>query len=750
MRQNVARLARDNTAVAVVLVGFLSLGITYSAVVPLFESPDEVWHYEYVRYLADGHGLPVSDLVSDMPWHQEGSQPPLYYLLGAILTSWVDTRDAGEVIRYNPHAAVGLADATDNKNMMVHTRLESFPWRRTTLAVHIVRSLSVLMGACTVVSTYAIALEVAPGRRRLAAVAAAIAAFNPQFVFISASVNNDSLVVLLCSVAILLLIRIWKELIGSLPQGRAPGRNSRWHLIALGVIAGLGALTKLNGLVLLPFIALVLGIAAWRRRSIRALIAWAVATGIPVIALAGWWYWRNYRLYGDPFGLAAMYAVLPARSEGPGVPELIARAQGVWRSAWAVFGWFNVTAEPWLYAVYSALSVVGFMGVAVLVIRCLKADKRRALARFLWLLLWTLVVLASLVGWSQKRYPQGRLLFPAIASSAALLASGIAQLAGRLPISARRAGAGILGVGLFFLALWAPFRYIVPTYSAPRTISDLPPNAKSITADFGGQVGLLGYHLPRQQARPGETLEVTLYWQALTSMERDYSVFIHLVDTDGLILAQRDSYPGGGTLVTSEWPPSAVVVDDHTVEVPATVPSPAETAMQIGLYDHDSGVRLADAAGHDKVTLASIAIQPREDTSGLPNPVYFDFEGKLALVGFDMDRRVIAPGETLHLDLFWECLSPMQEDYAVFTHLLLPPDEVWAQKDAQPRGGQAPTSTWEPGQIVDDHYELAVPLTAPQGTYELEIGLYNQLSGDRLKVGLSDEGIVLGRVRVRE
>ena len=316
-----------------------------------------MWHYEYVRYLAEGHGLPVSDLETEMPWHQEGSQPPLYYLLGAAITFWIDTSDAPPVIRYNPHAVVGVADAPDNKNMMVHTAPEAFPYRGTVLAAHLVRLLSALTGAATVVGTYVFALSACPESRGKAAIAAVILAFNPQFILISASVNNDNLVTLLGCLGILVLVHLWQE--GVKVGGVA----------LLGVIAGLVSITKLNGLVLLPFMALVLVAAAWRNRSLRSVVAWGVVTALPALVIGGWWYWRNWRTYGDPFGLKATFAVLPARTSGPDLYELAARAQGVWRSTWAVFAWFNVAAPPWLYHFYTGLAAVGLVGLLILAAR---------------------------------------------------------------------------------------------------------------------------------------------------------------------------------------------------------------------------------------------------------------------------------------------------------------------------------------------------------------------------------------------
>jgi hypothetical protein len=106
------------------------------------------------------------------------------------------------------------------------------------------------------------------------------------------------------------------------------------------------------------------------------------------------------------------------------------------------------------------------------------------------------------------------------------------------------------------------------------------------------------------------------------------------------------------------------------------------------------------------------------------------------------------PGETLGLTLWWEALAVPEKDYKVFTHLVLPPEATWAQMDSRPQRGGSRTNTWEPGQRIEDHYELMLPESAPPGIYFVEIGIYDPDTNDRLMVNFSDKGIVLGQVRV--
>ena len=86
---------RRHWPIVLILALFLGLGGAYSVVNPLFESPDEVWHYEYVRWLVEGNGLPRPEQVGTAAWHQEGSQPPLYYLAATLITAPIPHRQRG-------------------------------------------------------------------------------------------------------------------------------------------------------------------------------------------------------------------------------------------------------------------------------------------------------------------------------------------------------------------------------------------------------------------------------------------------------------------------------------------------------------------------------------------------------------------------------------------------------------------------------------------------------------------------------
>jgi hypothetical protein len=108
---------------------------------------------------------------------------------------------------------------------------------------------------------------------------------------------------------------------------------------------------------------------------------------------------------------------------------------------------------------------------------------------------------------------------------------------------------------------------------------------------FGESVVLIGYDLEAQQARPGDKLGLTLYWHALSPVDKSYTVFVHLLDADEVIQGWGDSLPGGGTLPTTSWLAGEYLQDRHEIAVKPEAPS-GEYLIEVGLYDAISGVRL--------------------------------------------------------------------------------------------------------------------------------------------------------------
>ncbi|MCD6520109.1 MAG: hypothetical protein J7M05_09335, partial [Anaerolineae bacterium] len=306
-------------------------------------------------------------------------------------------------------------------------------------------------------------------------------------------------------------------------------------------------------------------------------------------------------------------------------------------------------------------------------------------------------------------------------------------------------------------SLLFPFLVIAPAYRSPRLLERgaLAPQVY-LDATFGDGIRLLGYDLLQREAKPGGEVALKLYWECLRPLKEHYSLFIHLERPAGLIAGQRDVYPGQGTYPTSLWIPGGCFVDTYVVPISPVVPTPEELTLKVGFYRLESGERLPvrDAQGNslgNALTLERFYLS-RQVRDGIPNPVFFNLERRIALVGFQLDRTVLAPGDTLRLTLYWRALAEGRENYSVFTHLVDEQGRIWAQKDGWPQQGRAPTATWQRGQLVRDEYSLSLAKDAPEGVYQLEVGMY-RASGKRLILlgpggYAQDTRILLGPVRV--
>jgi len=422
-------------------------------------------------------------------------------------------------------------------------------------------------------------------------------------------------------------------------------------------------------------------------------------------------------------------------------------------SFWAVFGWRSVVVDEWIYRVLFALDRLGLLGLFVLIVRqaWLRLEARRPLKALLGerLPANTLIGLGLSALWSSGVFvallrfmtlvpaEHGRLLFAALPAIAVLLIWSWRQFVPRRAVTvlSRAVVTGFLALSVICLVV-----YIVPVYARPpqldQSAMEAIPNRLDVT--FDGKMRLLGYRVGADTVQPGDTLAVTLYWQCVAEMDTNYTVFVHLLDENEIVVAQRDTYPGLGNAPTSTWQVSEAIADTYLIPIPATTYTPSKAQLEVGLYDHRSQQRLPayDADGvplGDSVRFAEIGIITGTE-SEWPNPVRFNFQDRIALVGYELDRRMLAPGETAHLTLYWKALAPLDEDYVVFVQVLRQGDQRWAGDDNQPQKGAAPTSGWQAGQVVTDEHELAIPPDAPVDVYEVEVGWYVAETGDRLAV----------------
>jgi 4-amino-4-deoxy-L-arabinose transferase-like glycosyltransferase len=381
----------ERPILALVVLAYLALGVLYAVLTPPWQVPDEPAHYNYVRYLVEEGRLPVlrmgdydqaylSEATSRRfdpalaidPIRYEFHQPPLYYLLAAPV-----------------YLAFGGA--------LVPLRL-----------------LSVLLGAGLVVVAYLVGKAVFPHRAWPALGTAALVAFVPQHIAMTAAVENDTLAELILGIVLLGLVR-WLG---------AEGKGSGKRLVVTGVFIGLALLTKVGVYIAVP-LALLAVVLKFRggRPDVRPALGSTLALMLPALILGLPWFIRNAIVYGglDVMGLGRHAQVVVGQLR---TSEWIAqhgwvRLPGVFlattfHSFWAQFGWMAVPVDSRIYAALGLLCLVVLLGLVLWGIDAW-GSKLKLSSPVLLLGFSALLTLGTYLGYNLGFYQaQGRYMFPAL------------------------------------------------------------------------------------------------------------------------------------------------------------------------------------------------------------------------------------------------------------------------------------------------------------------------------------------------
>jgi len=327
---------------------------------------------------------------------------------------------------------------------------------------------------------------------------------------------------------------------------------------------------------------------------------------------------------------------------------------------------------------------------------------------------------------------KGRLLYPTMVVVAALLGRGWETWAARWPLITH-----IVMGALAVATLVIPFTVMAPPVAPPPTYADasaVTPQV-ALAGQFGDSVALLGYDLNTHTFNPGDTLDLTLYWQALAPLDRHVSLAVQLVSArpgDTTTRLNFNTWPGGGNAPTGFWQPGEVIADRYRLDIPASDAPAQAWTLQIALYDLETGARLPFTATGDAAPLTQVRVGAVDNADFAPpaehalaTPV--DFGQAITLEGL----ALAIEGDTATLDLWWQGRAPLSADLVTFIHLYDADGAQVLTADGPPLAGGFPTSLWQPGDRIHDTRAFTLPgdTAAP---LKLGLGWYHPLTGERL------------------
>jgi hypothetical protein len=139
-------------------------------------------------------------------------------------------------------------------------------------------------------------------------------------------------------------------------------------------------------------------------------------------------------------------------------------------------------------------------------------------------------------------------------------------------------------------------------------VSSVPPGT-----NFDNKLRLRSATYEADAYRPGQTVQLTLEWEAMRAMDEAYKVFVHILGPNGLPFAQQDNEPVNGTYPTTRWQQGERVSDPYAILLPADLAA-GEYAVEVGLYRISDLTRLPvlDAEQNvvdDKLFLAPLTVR---------------------------------------------------------------------------------------------------------------------------------------------
>ncbi|GMQ78136.1 MAG: hypothetical protein BMS9Abin02_0634 [Anaerolineae bacterium] len=752
--------------IVTVLVIFLGLAGAYSLINPLQEATDELRHYRFVRILGTEGRLPVQ---GQEPCRAQGHHPPLFYALAALPTAWIETdSDICATPVENPFWAYRYWEVgRDNKAQYLHGQDESFPWYGDALAAHIARGVNILLGALVVFLTWATGKIIWPRKDFLAIGAAALVAFNPMFLYLSAAINNDIIAALAGAAITYACIRLLIN-----PRGL----NWRWGAV-LGLLFGAALMSKFNLAATILLIEAAITWIAWKKRQWREWITANVALFSVTLLVSGWWFIRNQMLYGEPTGFRQVTKLWGVRDPLDSLGLALSEVPYAFTTLWGRFGFGQIPLPTIIYNLLLALTLLGLIGAVLGFIGRSKDRERWSLAfLFANVILFTLVLFNYML--VSPAGPNGRFFFPAISSFALLILYGLGHLiytigfwiVNRRGIAFQEEGVMnnatkysglVVSLGMFSLALVALFAYLGPAYARPRSFSaddDLP---NPVIINFDQLVSLVGYKVTTsedgisQTLLPGEPLDIELYWQVNNRPPGNYLLFVHLLDQYGSIVAQRDTHPGLGNFPSSQWRSGDRFVEEIRLYTPETAYTPSKVRLSVGLYD-PGAYRLAvtDINGlylGDAFELTSLNLKPKDGE--YPNPQDQNFNNEIKLIGYEYDRQVINENQDLEVTLYWQSLDNIETDYIVQVDLLSGDGQIVSSTNSRPKNGDSPTNTWKKGDLIEDIHILTIEPGTPAGSYLVDISLIDAET-NRAQNIVADDGhwidnnLILAPIRI--
>jgi len=567
----------------IIIGGYLLIAYGISQVTPFNKGPDEETNLAYVTFITRYGRLPITyderlEVGKDSNW------PALYHLMVAGLSRFAhidaSTIENGPTIKILwDSSRYRTLDTGDTYYLRTEDQLP--PYQGRFLVWQIGRWLSMFWGVVTLLLIYGIILELRPNHQSLALFGVALLAFQPVFIFISAVLNEDTLMAAQTTLYLWLLIRFIKQ------------PHKRWLLALAGFVLGLSITIKYTTIVLPIQVVAVILYLKWRHDYHWGWMVQQIGiAGFATILGTSWWFGWNF-WYLNEIDKHGWYVGLlrPIFTGGPdvtlarlgymlsggqiGIAEMPPRNTTLgtfpeWFWFTGLSFWGVKAGEVWPGFPFMFLGVAIILLVVIYGLWLLWSRKENSLGKHLptnrvWLILLSshiglFILLPIIRFWLSRRIgetAQGRhILIPAVAAVILLIVWGLVTA-----IPKQRQP-------LIFPLIIVSFMGWSIAHWHRLTIFEMPPlpmrtalaaTNQPIDPTVADTFDLLDYKIIPQPTQ--NTVLLTFTWQPKATVTRNYLLNIDILDNENKVVSHWRGYTGQGRVPTLAWQVGDTVSD---------------------------------------------------------------------------------------------------------------------------------------------------------------------------------------------
>jgi len=394
------------------------------SLIPPFEAPDEQFHLQYINFVSKYNTLPNQYKDTQIPEGSvgQGHQHPLYYILMGTLNYFLNSDSNLEFNLINNKKHDWTKEIEGKLPVFNHANVNAFTNSEDEVLFYCIRAFSILLSLLNLFFIIKIA-RLFFKEHALIIFTCFFVATLPQFIFISAVINNDNLANLLSTICIYLIMK------NSIKD------SSKSDYIYLGILIGVGILAKKTLLFIIPAFLLIesLKFITYKTNKKQILIG-TFLTITFIFLISSWYFIRNKLIYGDfmanQMELDTLRALINEKSLfsmyfiTPFFPSFI-------RSFIGALGWMNLILPIYIYAFYILLFIISLFGFA-------KNGIKRLISNNLVVYIMILILgcLSGIIYFNLTyNQSQGRYIFPVISVISILFTFGLQKMIDSLNLS---------------------------------------------------------------------------------------------------------------------------------------------------------------------------------------------------------------------------------------------------------------------------------------------------------------------------